>query len=130
MLKDIFNPTDFSSMELDSVFQLKALCKTFYEKKERLSNNLIQTLDAMSNERPKTLLMKKNNLNLDMKNGNLYDDIEWMRINAEKERIQQYRRIAKDCAYLYYKILKRFVEENSLYEKERASEKNNNLIDP
>lgn len=38
----------------------------------------------MSNERPKTLLMKKNNLNLDMKNGNLYDDIEWMRINAEK----------------------------------------------
>lgn len=45
---------------------------------------MVQTLDAMSNERPKTLLMKKNNLNLDMKNGNLYDDIEWMRINAEK----------------------------------------------
>jgi hypothetical protein len=84
VLKDIFNPTDFSSMELDSVFQLKALCKTFYEKKEKLSTNLVQTLDAMSNERPKTLLMKKNNLNLDMKNGNLYDDIEWMRINAEK----------------------------------------------
>lgn len=63
------------------------LCKTFYEKKERLSTNLIQTLDALTNERPKTLIMKKNNLNMDMKNGNVYDDIEWMRINAEKERI-------------------------------------------
>ena len=100
-----------NSMELDSVYQLKSLCKTFYEKKEKLSNNLVQTLDALSNERPKTLNMKKKNLNLDLKHGNLNDDIEWMRINAERQRIQQYRDIAKDCAYLYYKILKRFVEE-------------------
>jgi hypothetical protein len=91
---------------------------------------LVQTLDAMTNERPKTLLMKKNNLNLDMKNGNLYDDIEWMRINAEKQRIQQYREIAKESAYIYYKILKRFVEETQNYEKERQQEKNSNLIDP
>lgn len=27
-------------------------------------------------------------------------------------------------------MLKRFVEENANYEKERASEKNNNLLDP
>lgn len=33
VLKDIFNPQDPSSMELDSVFQLKKLCKAFYEKK-------------------------------------------------------------------------------------------------
>jgi len=31
--------------------------------------------------------MKKNNLNMDLKNGNVHDDIEWMRINAERERI-------------------------------------------
>lgn len=74
-------------MELDSVFQLKTLCKTFYEKKEKLSNNLIQTLDALSNERPKTINMKKNNLNFQSQNRNLHDAIEWMRINAERERI-------------------------------------------
>jgi hypothetical protein len=42
----------------------------------------------MTNERPKTLTMKKNNLTMNMKNGNVMDDIEWMRINAERERIQ------------------------------------------
>jgi len=28
-------------MELDSVFQLKMLCKTFYEKKDKLTTNLV-----------------------------------------------------------------------------------------
>jgi hypothetical protein len=41
VLKDIFNPTDQSSMELDSVYQLKQLCKAFYEKKENLSKSLV-----------------------------------------------------------------------------------------
>jgi len=30
VLKEIFNPIDQSSMELDSVYQLKQLCKTYY----------------------------------------------------------------------------------------------------
>eukprot|EP00347_Sterkiella_histriomuscorum_P011953 403370464 len=129
VLKDIFNPQDINSMELDSVFQLKMLCKTFYEKKDKLSTNLIQTLDALTNERPKTLNMKKNNLNMDMKNSNVHDDIEWMRINAERQRIQQYRKIAKESAVFYYKVLKKFTEENHQYEKEKALEKSIN-IDP
>lgn len=41
VLREIFNPTDQSSMELDSVYQLKQLCKAFYEKKENLSNSLV-----------------------------------------------------------------------------------------
>jgi len=41
VLKDIFNPTDQASMELDSVYQLKQLCKAFYEKKENLSKSLV-----------------------------------------------------------------------------------------
>lgn len=69
MLRDIFNPSDPLSMELDSVFQLKMLCKAFYEKKEKLSSDLVQTLDAMSNERPKTMNLKKQHLNLQQKNG-------------------------------------------------------------
>lgn len=30
VLNDIFKPLDRASMELDSVFQLKTLCKDFY----------------------------------------------------------------------------------------------------
>lgn len=37
VLRDIFNPIDKNAMELDSVYQLKNLCKTFYKKKEELS---------------------------------------------------------------------------------------------
>ena len=112
VLKDIFNPQDTHSMELDSVYQLKNLCMTFYQKKERMSNNLIQTLDALTNERPKTLNMKKKHFKIESKKSNVHDDIEWMRINAERERISHYRDIAKDSAYLYYKILKRITEES------------------
>lgn len=33
VLKDIFNPSDIAAMELDSVYQLKNICKDFYRKK-------------------------------------------------------------------------------------------------
>ncbi len=70
--------------------------------------------------------MKRNNLNLAAKKGNVHDDIEWMRINAEKERISQYRRIAQESASFYYKVLKRFTEENLLYERQKSNEKLSN----
>ena len=58
--------------------------------------------------------MKKKHLNLDDKEsgggGNIHEDIEWMRINAERERIALYRDIAKESANLYYKTLKRITE--------------------
>jgi len=59
VLKDIFNPQTESAAQLDSVYQLKNLCMTFYEKKEKMQGALIQTLDALSNERPKAMQMKK-----------------------------------------------------------------------
>lgn len=77
-----------------------------------MSNNLIQTLDALSNERPKTMNLKKHHLNIEANKRNVHDNIEWMRINAERQRISQYREVAKESATLYYKVLKRFTEEN------------------
>jgi hypothetical protein len=71
----------------------------------------VQTLDALANERPKTLSMKKKHFNMDINKGNLNEDIEWMRINAEKERISHYRNIASESAVFYYKVLKLFTEE-------------------
>ena len=52
LLQEILSPTDKDSLELDSVFQLKALVKSFYEKKDTLSNELVETLYAMMSERP------------------------------------------------------------------------------
>jgi hypothetical protein len=34
--------------------------------------------------------------------------LEWMRINAERERIFRFKSIAKDTATMYYTILDRF----------------------
>ena len=37
VLNDIFNPQEVNSLELDSVFQLKRLCKDFYQRKNEIS---------------------------------------------------------------------------------------------
>ena len=118
VLKDIFNPTDQASMELDSVYQLKQLCKAFYEKKDNLSQELVQSLDALANERPWTIKMKKKHF--DTASNNLLTDVEYMRINAERERIKKYQDITKGSAYTYYKILKRLTDEGAKQHKEAA----------
>lgn len=46
---------------------------------------------------------------------NFYLDIEWMRLNAEKERICHYRDIARKSAIKYYKILKKIIERNLIH---------------
>jgi hypothetical protein len=56
--------------------------------------------------------MKKKHLNNnELKNGNVHDDIEWMRINAERDRIALYREVAKESALFYYRVLKKITEE-------------------
>ena len=106
-------------MELDSVYQLKQLCRAFYEKKENLSNSLIQSLDALANERPWTMKIKKKHF--DTSSNNLLTDVEYMRINAERDRIKKYQDIAKGSAYTYYKILKRLSEESVKQTKENLN---------
>ena len=107
MLQDIFNPCDMAAMELDSVFQLKHICKDFYRKKQLMSAALIETLDALSNERPTVLQMKRRHFNPDVA-PNKRESLEWMRINAERERIFRFKSIAKETAGQYYRILDRF----------------------
>ena len=118
VLNDIFNPTDQASMELDSVFQLKQLCKAFYEKKQNLSKQLVQCLDALANERPWAVKMKKKHF--DTQSNNLLTDMEYMRINAERERIRKYQNITKESAYKYYKILKQLSTYKDKKQKEDA----------
>ena len=120
VLKDIFNPSDMAAMELDSVYQLKNICKDFYRKKQLMSSALIQTLDALSNERPTVLQMKRRHFNPDAA-PSMRQSLEWMRINAERERIFRFKAIAKDTATMYYTILDRFTQELVNPKSQRAA---------
>lgn len=53
-----------------------------------------------------------------MRHNNLLTDLEYMRINAERERIKKYQDITKGSAFTYYNILKRLTEEYEHYKKD------------
>ena len=63
--------------------------------------------------------MKKQHF--DTSSNNLLTDIEYMRINAERERIRKYQDITKGSAYIYYKILKRITQEEVKLKKESTN---------
>ena len=55
----------------------------------------------------------------------MQENLEWMRINAERERITRFKSIAKDSATIYYKILDRFTQQllnGSSKKKENGAE--------
>ena len=109
VLRDIFNPIDQAAMQLDSVYQLKNMCKNFYTRKQMVNQDLIQTLDALANERPTTLKMKRRHLTVDdSESSHCAQNVQWMRINAERERIHRFKQISTETASQYYKILERF----------------------
>lgn len=72
--------------------------------------------------------MKKKHF--DTSSNNLITDIEYMRINAERERIRKYQDITKGPAYVYYKILKRLSVEGPLLLKEEQSQTPQLLQEP
>jgi hypothetical protein len=60
LLQDILNPVEIpEARELDSVFQLKAQVRAYYEKRGELSDNLTETLYAMMMERVTIIETKK-----------------------------------------------------------------------
>ena len=96
-------------MELDSVFQLKKLCKELYSRKLKISDELIQTLDALNNERPAVMQTKKRYFDIkDLETASYKESIDWMRLNAEKERIQKFKNIVTNAAGVYYQVIEKF----------------------
>jgi hypothetical protein len=60
LLQDLLNPAEIpEARELDSVFQIKAQVRSYYERKGELSDNLTQTLYAMMQERTSIIESKK-----------------------------------------------------------------------
>ena len=70
----------------------------------------------MANERPWTIKTKKKHF--ETASNNLITDLEFMRINAERDRIKKYLNITKTSANTYYKIIKRILEDSNNYIKE------------
>lgn len=114
VLNDLFNNPDIGSLEFDSVYKLKQLCMQFYDKKGRLGKELVESLDALLSDRPFSLASKRKNFVIDdpnhpegIKKKNFYYDIESMRINAEKDRIEKFKGVAHSLARKYYIICKK-----------------------
>ena len=56
--------------------------------------------------------MKRRHFNVDDSgNSHMQESLEWMRINAERERIQRFKTVAKDTATVYYKIMDRIAKQ-------------------
>jgi len=105
VLNDIFNPTDMKSLELDSVYQIKKFCRDFYQRKSQMSKELLETLDALSNERPSVLKNKSKHFSVDNQVSSKQESMDWMRLNAEKARVQRFKEIATSQTKSYYNIL-------------------------
>ena len=74
-----------------------------------MSQGLLESLDALSNERPIVLQMKRRHFSTDVA-GDKKASLEWMRINAERERIYRFKSIAKETATQYYVIMEKFTQ--------------------
>lgn len=68
-----------------------------------MGKELVETLDTMVNDRPFCLSSKSKNFIIEdpehpegIKRKNYYYDIESMRINAERERILNYKNVAEN----------------------------------
>ena len=115
------------SLELDSVFQLKKLCKEFYSRKNAISGNLISTLDALSNERPAVLSTKRRHFKIDDANTRKDTTLDWMRLGAERDRISKFKHVVKDAAAMYYSIVTEYAKLLG-DEKARSSMQVDNLL--
>jgi len=74
-----------------------------------MSDNLIDALDAINNERPRVLSLKKSNFTVeDSIISKQESSLKWMRLNTERERVKSFMAIAKDSAGFYYSITEKF----------------------
>ena len=75
-----------------------------------MSKDLLQTLDALNNSRPRVMSLKKHNLYLDRyPQASQREQLEWMRLNTERERILIYKQLTNEHSEAYYAILDEFV---------------------
>lgn len=74
-----------------------------------MSKDLIETLDALQNERPGVLKSKRKYFDCD-EGQTKKETLEWMRLLSEKDRVDKYKSIAVTQTKTYYNILEKFVK--------------------
>ena len=77
-----------------------------------MSQELIQTLDALINERPEIIQAKRKHFSMDEgpENQTKEERLEWMRLNAERDRVIKFKDIVGNQSQSYYNILRQFVK--------------------
>lgn len=70
-----------------------------------MSKELLETLDALSNERPSLLKHKSKHFSVENQVSSKQESLDWMRLNAEKERVHRFKQIATSQTKTYYSIL-------------------------
>ena len=92
-----------------------------------MSDNLIDALDAINNERPRVLSLKKSNLTVeDTISSKQESSLKWMRLKTERDRVKSFMVIARDSAGLYYSIVEKF---SVILEDMYKSQKVQHLLD-
>jgi len=85
-----------------------------------MSKELIETLDALNNERPGVLKLKRKHFDLDKyETATKRERLEWMRLNAEKDRVDKFKEVALGQTKHYYNVLEIFAK---MLDKRKSSE--------
>lgn len=76
-----------------------------------MSKELLETLDALNNERPNVMQLKRKHFDMD-KYGTATkkERLEWMRLNSERDRVDKYKTIAVSQTKAYYTILEKYAK--------------------
>lgn len=85
-----------------------------------MSKELLETLDALSNERPSILQLKRKHFENDQFSTlTKRERLEWMRLNAEKDRVQKFKNVAVVQTKSYYTIIDTF---SKMFDKQQNVE--------
>jgi len=74
-----------------------------------LSKGLLDTLDAVNNERPTVLQNKRKHFEEEPKL-NKSEKMDWIRLQAEKDRITRFKKVTTEQSKVYYGILEQFIK--------------------
>ena len=83
---------------------------------------MIASLDAMANERPQMLTSKKRHFNVADKHGTRKEvSLEWMRLNAERDRLSKLKDVVSQSAIVYYSLLEEYQKFFESYKAKQAA---------
>jgi hypothetical protein len=85
--------------------------REFYHRKSKMSNDLLQTLDALQNERPGIVKSKRKHFDMEKaQTATKRERFDMMRLNTEQDRVNKFKQIALNETKRYYNLLEKFTK--------------------